>query len=163
MCWVWQVYKKLGQNHLAQMNFSWAIDLDPKGANNQIKEAINKRYLPDDDDNTTMGLDTTDNTMDQSLGVSDEEHMGLESDWGRTGTYLFQCHSCQGVWVWGQNLPFINPRCDSMFVSENSAFVLISFILCNYFAFTPSLPSQYQSLSRTTWFLSLSLIEGKVF
>lgn len=80
MCWVWQVYKKLGQNHLAQMNFSWAIDLDPKGANNQIKEAINKRYLPDDDDNTTMGLDTTDNTMDQSLGVSDEEHMGLESD-----------------------------------------------------------------------------------
>ena len=80
MCWVRQVYKKLGQNHLAQMNFSWAIDLDPKGANNQIKEAINKRYLPDDDDNTTMGLDTTDNTMDQSLGVSDEEHMGLESD-----------------------------------------------------------------------------------
>lgn len=80
MRWVWQVYKKLGQNHLAQMNFSWAIDLDPKGANNQIKEAINKRYLPDDDDNTTMGLDTTDNTMDQSLGVSDEEHMGLESD-----------------------------------------------------------------------------------
>lgn len=75
-----KVYKKLGQNHLAQMNFSWAIDLDPKGANNQIKEAINKRYLPDDDDNTTMGLDTTDNTMDQSLGVSDEEHMGLESD-----------------------------------------------------------------------------------
>ncbi len=22
------------------MNFSWAMDLDPKGANNQIKEAI---------------------------------------------------------------------------------------------------------------------------
>ena len=62
------------------MNFSWAIDLDPKGANNQIKEAINKRYLPDDDDNTTMGLDTTDNAMDQSLGMSDEEHMGVESD-----------------------------------------------------------------------------------
>ena len=64
-----QVYKKLGQNHLAQMNFSWAIDLDPKGANNQIKEAINKRYLPDDDDNT-MGLDAND-TMDQSVGVDD--------------------------------------------------------------------------------------------
>ncbi|KAJ7380485.1 anaphase-promoting complex subunit cdc27 [Desmophyllum pertusum] len=64
-----KVYRKLGQNHLAQMNFSWAIDLDPKGANNQIKEAINKRYLPDDDDNT-MGLDTAD-TMDQSVGVDD--------------------------------------------------------------------------------------------
>lgn len=51
------------------MNFSWAIDLDPKGANNQIKEAINKRYLPDDDD-TTMGLDAAD-TMDQSVGVNE--------------------------------------------------------------------------------------------
>ena len=51
------------------MNFSWAIDLDPKGANNQIKEAINKRYLPDDDD-TTMGLDTAD-TMDQSVSVNE--------------------------------------------------------------------------------------------
>lgn len=74
-----KVYKKLGQNHLAQMNFSWAIDLDPKGANNQIKEAINKRYLPDDED-TTMGLDPADTTLEQSLGMSDEDHMGVESD-----------------------------------------------------------------------------------
>ncbi|KAJ8251804.1 hypothetical protein GJAV_G00225610 [Gymnothorax javanicus] len=43
-----KVYKKLGQTHLALMNFSWAMDLDPKGVNNQIKEAIDKRYLPDD-------------------------------------------------------------------------------------------------------------------
>lgn len=35
------------------MNFSWAMDLDPKGANNQIKEAIDKRYLPDDDEPVT--------------------------------------------------------------------------------------------------------------
>ena len=32
------------------MNFSWAMDLDPKGANNHIKEAIDKRYVTDDDD-----------------------------------------------------------------------------------------------------------------
>lgn len=32
------------------MNFSWANDLDPKGANNQIKEAIDKPYHTDDDD-----------------------------------------------------------------------------------------------------------------
>ncbi len=32
------------------MNFSWAMDLDPKGANNQIKEAIDKRYVTDEDD-----------------------------------------------------------------------------------------------------------------
>ncbi|RZF36053.1 hypothetical protein LSTR_LSTR005869 [Laodelphax striatellus] len=34
------VHKKLGQTHLALMHFSWATDLDPKGANSQIKEAI---------------------------------------------------------------------------------------------------------------------------
>ena len=69
------------------MNFSWAIDLDPKGANNQIKEAINKRYLPDDED-TTMGLDAADTTLEQSLGMSDEDHMGVESDWERTETKI---------------------------------------------------------------------------
>ena len=59
------------------MNFSWAIDLDPKGANNQIKEAIDKRYLPDDDDNT-LGMDTTD-LMDQSAGAdaSEDDTMGF--------------------------------------------------------------------------------------
>lgn len=35
------------------MNFSWAMDLDPKGANNQIKEAIDKRYLPEDEGTTS--------------------------------------------------------------------------------------------------------------
>jgi len=35
------------------MNFSWAMDLDPKGANNQIKEAIDKRYLPEDEGTAT--------------------------------------------------------------------------------------------------------------
>ena len=32
------------------MNFSWAMDLDPKGLNNQIKEAVNKRYVTEDED-----------------------------------------------------------------------------------------------------------------
>ena len=68
------------------MNFSWAIDLDPKGANNQIKEAIDKRYLPDDDDNA-MGLESAD-TMDQSVGadLSDEEPMGLELNASGSGS-----------------------------------------------------------------------------
>ena len=50
-----QVHKKLGQTHLALMNFSWAMDLDPKGANNQFKEAIDpaiNRFPVDDDDTT---------------------------------------------------------------------------------------------------------------
>jgi len=37
------------------MNFSWAMDLDPKGANNQIKEAIDKRYVNDEDEPATGG------------------------------------------------------------------------------------------------------------
>ena len=45
-----QVHKKLGNTHLALMNFSWAMDLDPKGINNQIKEAIDKRYVTEEDD-----------------------------------------------------------------------------------------------------------------
>lgn len=45
-----QVHKKLGNTHLALMNFSWAMDLDPKGVNNQIKEAIDKRYATEEDD-----------------------------------------------------------------------------------------------------------------
>uniref|UniRef100_A0A665WHE4 Cell division cycle protein 27 homolog n=1 Tax=Echeneis naucrates TaxID=173247 RepID=A0A665WHE4_ECHNA len=53
-----KVYKKLGQTHLALMNFSWAMDLDPKGANNQIKEAIDKRYLPEDE-----GTDSQDSSI----------------------------------------------------------------------------------------------------
>lgn len=59
------------------MNFSWAIDLVPKGANNQIKEAIDKRYLPDDDDNT-FGVNTADMDTSASADLSDEEPMGLE-------------------------------------------------------------------------------------
>lgn len=70
-----KVHKKLGQTHLAQMNFSWAIDLDPKGANNQIKDAIDKRYLPDDED-STLGCNET--SMDQS--GDDEDAMGLDNE-----------------------------------------------------------------------------------
>lgn len=52
-----KVYKKLKQNHMAVISFSWAMDLDPKGANNQIKEAIDKQHLPDDDELSEDGLE----------------------------------------------------------------------------------------------------------
>lgn len=45
-----KIHRKLGNTHLALINFSWAMDLDPKGTNNHIKETINKRYVVDDDD-----------------------------------------------------------------------------------------------------------------
>ncbi|KAF2892768.1 hypothetical protein ILUMI_13403 [Ignelater luminosus] len=35
-----KVHKKLGNTDLALMHFSWATDLDPKGANSQIREAF---------------------------------------------------------------------------------------------------------------------------
>ena len=45
-----KVHNKLGNTHLALINFSWATDLDPKGTNNHIKEALDKRCVIDDDD-----------------------------------------------------------------------------------------------------------------
>lgn len=37
---VGKIHKKLGNVNLALMNFSWATDLDPKGTNNQVKDAF---------------------------------------------------------------------------------------------------------------------------
>lgn len=58
-----QVYKKLKQNHLAVICFSWAMDLDPKGANNQIKEAISRQHLMNDD----TDIDVADSGFDADL------------------------------------------------------------------------------------------------
>ncbi|XP_046860026.1 cell division cycle protein 27 homolog [Xenia sp. Carnegie-2017] len=70
-----KVYKKLGESHKAQMYFSWAVDLDPKGANNQIKEAVDKRYLPDDD-TSVDDVDLTgepDDELNNELQISDDD------------------------------------------------------------------------------------------
>lgn len=40
----------MGNTHLTLMNFSWATDLDPRGANNQIKGAIDKQYTNEDEE-----------------------------------------------------------------------------------------------------------------
>ena len=34
------MHNKLNNTHMALMHFSWAMDLDPKGANSQIKDAL---------------------------------------------------------------------------------------------------------------------------
>ncbi|XP_032689965.1 cell division cycle protein 27 homolog [Odontomachus brunneus] len=49
-----KVHKKLGNTHLALMYFSWATDLDPKGVNSQIKEAILSPGQGDDDSPATQ-------------------------------------------------------------------------------------------------------------
>ncbi|XP_072034450.1 cell division cycle protein 27 homolog [Amphiura filiformis] len=72
-----KVYKKLGQTHLALANFSWALDLDPKGANNQIKEALDKRYLPDDDELATVPVTGNQNLSDTPGGEDSNVSQGL--------------------------------------------------------------------------------------
>uniref|UniRef100_A0A8C7CWE3 Cell division cycle protein 27 homolog n=1 Tax=Oncorhynchus kisutch TaxID=8019 RepID=A0A8C7CWE3_ONCKI len=76
-----KVYKKLGQTHLALMNFSWAMDLDPKGANNQIKEAIDKRYLPDDEEPVTEDYpyDSGTTTESQESSMTDADDTQLHT------------------------------------------------------------------------------------
>ncbi|CAL8288681.1 unnamed protein product [Boreogadus saida] len=78
-----KVYKKLGQTHLALMNFSWAMDLDPKGANNQIKEAIDKRYLPEDEEPVTEDFlyDSAADVEESSMTDADDSQLHTaESD-----------------------------------------------------------------------------------
>eukprot|EP00038_Savillea_parva_P018736 m.25338 g.25338 ORF g.25338 m.25338 type:complete len:734 (-) comp4227_c0_seq1:59-2260(-) len=45
-----KIYRKLGQSDKALMHFSWSMDLDPKGNNNLVKDAINKHQPVDDDE-----------------------------------------------------------------------------------------------------------------
>lgn len=44
-----KIHKKTGNTHTALMNFSWAMELDPKGANNNIRDVIDKQYSGDED------------------------------------------------------------------------------------------------------------------
>jgi len=86
-----KVHKKLGNTHLALINFSWATDLDPKGTNNHIKEALDKRYMVEDDDNSNAsglevslgvdGLEPLDATGRSSLMEADDVQLqGVDSD-----------------------------------------------------------------------------------
>ncbi|XP_054168352.1 cell division cycle protein 27 homolog [Oppia nitens] len=74
-----KVHKKMGDTHLALMNFSWAMDLDPKGANNQIKEVIDKQYANDDEevvvhlDPTETGGDNTSRLRSNSSSMEAED------------------------------------------------------------------------------------------
>lgn len=68
-----KVHKKLGNTHLALMNFSWAMDLDPKGANNQIKESIDKRFTHDEEDITAVQQLSVDDSGSVGSGPIDPE------------------------------------------------------------------------------------------
>jgi hypothetical protein len=51
------------------MYMSWAMDLDPKGVNNQLKESIDKRYVVDSDSTFARELETINtSTLDAIYG-----------------------------------------------------------------------------------------------
>ncbi|XP_034656582.1 cell division cycle protein 27 homolog isoform X2 [Drosophila subobscura] len=52
-----KIHKTLGNMDLALMHFSWATDLDPKGANNQIKDAFDSMAHPSCCTANTTALD----------------------------------------------------------------------------------------------------------
>ncbi|KAK0180246.1 hypothetical protein PV327_005911 [Microctonus hyperodae] len=71
-----KVHKKLGNTHLALMYFSWATDLDPKGVNSQIKEAILSPGQADDESPTAHSANQqqTPNSLTEQEGeVSAQE------------------------------------------------------------------------------------------
>ncbi|XP_035214757.1 cell division cycle protein 27 homolog [Stegodyphus dumicola] len=68
-----KVHKKLGNTHLTLMNFSWATDLDPRGANNQIKGAIDKQYTNDEEEVIGNNEQVGDDRASVSSGVADHE------------------------------------------------------------------------------------------
>ena len=65
------------------MNFSWAMDLDPKGANNQIKEVIDKQY-PNDEDQISDPVVRNDslNSTDNSDNSLIRPHLSMSSSSG---------------------------------------------------------------------------------
>lgn len=44
-----KIHKKMGNTHIALMNFSWAMELDPKGANNTIRDVIDRQHSGEED------------------------------------------------------------------------------------------------------------------
>jgi anaphase-promoting complex subunit 3 len=65
-----KVHNKLNNTHLALMHFSWAMDLDPKVANSQIKDALDPTL------NRVAQEDST--IMDDPLVVEDLEASGID-------------------------------------------------------------------------------------
>lgn len=44
-----KIHKRTGDTHTALMNFSWAMELDPKGANNTIRNVVDRQHSGEDD------------------------------------------------------------------------------------------------------------------
>ena len=66
------MHNKLNNTHMALMHFSWAMDLDPKGANSQIKDAldptINNRAVQEEAGGGGGGAAATDSAVGSAAG-----------------------------------------------------------------------------------------------
>jgi tetratricopeptide (TPR) repeat protein len=72
-----KTHKKLKNVHLSLMYMSWAMDLDPKGVNNQLKESIDKRYVVDSDSTFARELETINtSTLDAIYGANTTNNNG---------------------------------------------------------------------------------------
>lgn len=65
------------------MSFSWAMDLDPKGANNQIKEVIDRQYAKDEEEDIVAGVNSGDDSSrrdshPESMDAEEEQLVGNE-------------------------------------------------------------------------------------
>ncbi|XP_034937332.1 cell division cycle protein 27 homolog [Chelonus insularis] len=80
-----KIHKKLGNTHLALMYFSWATDLDPKGVNSQIKEAILSPGQGDEETPVTQsGNEPLNNSMTEQESDTTRELTGEGSGLSRT-------------------------------------------------------------------------------
>lgn len=70
-----KVHKKMGNVHLALMHFSWATDLDPKGANNQIKEAFDPNVSGTAEDESNTSNDANVTPEDQTIDMQRLRHI----------------------------------------------------------------------------------------
>lgn len=70
---VGKIQKKLGNVDLALMNFSWATDLDPKGASNQVKDAF-------DPGHASVALNVTQDAHETSEQSDDSTQIRARDD-----------------------------------------------------------------------------------
>lgn len=71
-----KIHKKLGNVDAALMHFSWASDLDPKGVNNQIKDAF--------DSNTTQTIDLNCQHDGEGMNETSDADEAIESSLERS-------------------------------------------------------------------------------
>lgn len=69
-----KVHNKLNNTHLALMHFSWAMDLDPKVANSQIKDAMDPTLNRMSQEDSTVSAAA----VDEQLVIEDIEVGAVE-------------------------------------------------------------------------------------